>query len=172
MSWMGSIDNNVIAALGLALLGSIYIMIKAVGAYLATPSAIHTLPGPKSSSWLSGNSETIRTPYHPNATFESWIREYGTTFTTHGFFGSKEVFTSDTQAMAFVLNQPLDFPKQKVITNLLRTLTGEGLVVAEGLEHKRQRKILNPAFGVAGMRDVMPMIMDVAHEVSKSAVAT
>ncbi|KAG8874912.1 hypothetical protein FRB97_005544 [Tulasnella sp. 331] len=66
--------------------------------------------------------------------------------------------------MAFILNQPRDFPKQRIMMNVLRNLTGEGLVVAEGPEHKRQRKIINPAFGVTAMRGVTPMIIEVAHE--------
>ncbi|KAG8844229.1 hypothetical protein FRB96_003233 [Tulasnella sp. 330] len=141
-----------------------YIVHKAIRVYIATPSAIHTLCGPESLSWLAGNNDVLRTPYHPNATFERWIKEYGTTFSAHGFFGSKEVFTADPQAMAFILNQPRDFPKQRIMMNVLRNLTGEGLVVAEGPEHKRQRKIINPAFGVTAMRGVTPMIIEVAHE--------
>ncbi|KAG8844232.1 hypothetical protein FRB96_003236 [Tulasnella sp. 330] len=161
---MNSVDSREMAALGLALLGSIYIVYKAMSIYLATPSTIHILRGPDSPSWLSGNSETVRAPYPCNATFESWIRDYGTTFPVYGFFGSKEVFTADTQAITFILNQPLDFPKQRFALNTSRSLLGDGLAATEGFEHKRQRKILNPAFGVAAMRDITPMLIEVAHE--------
>ncbi|KAG8879877.1 hypothetical protein FRB98_005466 [Tulasnella sp. 332] len=164
MPWMNSVDSREMAALGLALLGSIYIVYKAMSIYLATPSTIHILRGPDSPSWLSGNSETVRAPYPCNATFESWIRDYGTTFPVYGFFGSKEVFTADTQAITFILNQPLDFPKQRFALNTSRSLLGDGLAATEGFEHKRQRKILNPAFGVAAMRDITPMLIEVAHE--------
>ncbi|KAG8881596.1 hypothetical protein FRB97_009349 [Tulasnella sp. 331] len=161
---MNSLDKQETAALGLALLGSIYIAYKVVGPSSTTPSAIYTLRGPESPSWLSGNNEAARTPFPSNTTFESWMREYGTTFPLHGFFGSKELFIADTQAIAFVLNQPLDFPKTRMVLNMSRNFMGDGLVVAEGAEHKRQRKILNPAFGVAAMRDITPMLMEVAHE--------
>ncbi|KAG8877060.1 hypothetical protein FRB97_003739, partial [Tulasnella sp. 331] len=164
MSSIDSMGDKEMVALALIFLGSIYLVWKAIGVYSAIPSAIHILRGPKSPSWLSGNNEVVRGPYLSNGAFENLTEEYGTTFPVHGWFGSKELFTADTQAMAFVLNQPHKFHKQKFATKVLRNIMGEGLLVAEGFEHKRQRKIMNPAFGVTAMRDITPMLMDIALE--------
>ena len=41
---------------------------------------------------------------------------------------------------------------------MLRRTLGEGLVVVEGREHRRQRKILTPAFASEHIRNLIPPI--------------
>lgn len=36
--------------------------------------------------------------------------------------------------------------KTEITRNVLRRLTGDGVLVVDGNEHRRQRKLLNPAF--------------------------
>lgn len=42
---------------------------------------------------------------------------------------------------------------------------GEGLVATVGEQHKRQRKIVNPAFSVPQLRMLVPIFYEVAHRV-------
>ncbi|KAG9030877.1 hypothetical protein FRB95_003440 [Tulasnella sp. JGI-2019a] len=102
-------------------------------------------------------------PYF-NESFQKWMREYGAVIPVHVFLGAKELLIMDTNAMAFILNQPDKFPKPRVVANQARYMFGDGILAAEGSEHKRQRKILNPAFSTLAIRDVSPLVMQVAHE--------
>ena len=47
-----------------------------------------------------------------------------------------------------------------------RLLVGPGLLSAFGAEHRRQRKLLNPAFSAAHMRGLSPIFYGVAGKVS------
>ena len=42
---------------------------------------------------------------------------------------------------------------------------GPGLLAAFGSEHRRQRKLLNPAFSIAHMRGLSPIFYNVAGKV-------
>ncbi|KAG9010599.1 hypothetical protein FRB95_003451 [Tulasnella sp. JGI-2019a] len=159
---MPSTDNNEMAIVWLAAFGSSYVIYKAVSGYLAVSSTLHTLRGPDSPSWLLGNAHVTRA--YRNRTLEDWMREYGSVFAIHSFFGTKALLVSDTKAASFVLNHPNEFPKPKNLVNAARNTFGDGLLTAEGFEHKRQRKVINPAFSVAAMRDITPIVMQVAHE--------
>ena len=44
-------------------------------------------------------------------------------------------------------------------------LLGPGLLAAFGTEHRRQRKLLNPAFSIAHMRGLSPIFYNVAGKV-------
>jgi len=41
--------------------------------------------------------------------------------------------------------------------NVMRRITGQGVLVAEGQEHKRQRKLLNPAFASEHIKNLIPV---------------
>ena len=43
-------------------------------------------------------------------------------------------------------------------------MLGEGLLVAEGHDHKRQRRILNSSFSHASVRGMVPIFFDKAYE--------
>ena len=47
--------------------------------------------------------------------------------------------------------------KTEIIRNTLRRLTGDGLVTVEGDKHRRQRKILTPAFASSHIRNLIPV---------------
>ena len=53
-----------------------------------------------------------------------------------------------------------------------RMLLGPGLLSTTGGEHRKQRKLLNPAFSAAHMRGLTPIFYAVAGKVSRSPGAT
>lgn len=109
MSWMRVHVFDQAIPVWIVSLGCIYVVYKILNSYLATPSTVYTLRGPPASSWLLGHNEVTR--MYRNETLTAWIREYGSTFAVHGIFGVRELFLTDTKAVAFVLNQPSAFPK-------------------------------------------------------------
>ncbi|KIJ29586.1 hypothetical protein M422DRAFT_268929 [Sphaerobolus stellatus SS14] len=76
----------------------------------------------------------------------SFTKEYGTAIRTKATFGRDVLFTCDPKALQYILNTSgYNYPKaadRRVITEIL---TGRGLVWAEGTQHARHRKIMNPA---------------------------
>ncbi|KAG8871243.1 hypothetical protein FRB97_008868 [Tulasnella sp. 331] len=162
MSWTRSNDDNGSVVMWLAALVCSYILYKTLSVYLETPPTVYNLRGPDASSWLFGNFQLTR--MYRNEALAGWIREYGSTFAVHGVFGVRELLLADTKAVAFILSRPSDFPKPRILVNATKNIFGDGLLAAEGFEHKMQRKALSPAFSMAAMRDVSPMLMHVAQE--------
>ncbi|KAG9000292.1 hypothetical protein FRB94_005554 [Tulasnella sp. JGI-2019a] len=162
MSWLHFVNSKDSITLCLAAFGSCYVAYKAWSTFLAKSSTIHTLRGPESPSWLLGNNEDTRLPFFTN-TFENWVRAYGTAFPVHGFFGGRDLLILDTGAVTHILNQPSKFPRPSWNINVSANLVGNGLLAAEGFEHQKQRKVLSPAFNSIAMKDISPMLMQVAH---------
>ena len=52
------------------------------------------------------------------------------------------------------------FPKSTVMDRMLRALTGYSIFVSNGEVWRRQRKLMDPAFEQARIRDVFPMMLD------------
>ncbi|KAG8878195.1 hypothetical protein FRB98_006327 [Tulasnella sp. 332] len=151
------------AALLVSALGFCYAIHKVLDGYLRTPSTVHALRGPDSPSWRLGNVPDVRAPFN-NKTFQGWIETYGMTFATYGFFGAKHLVTADPKAMSFILSHPTEFSKPMRGLKGTRYLLGTGLLAAEGLEHKKQRKILNPAFNMSAIRDISPTLIQVSQQ--------
>ncbi|KAG9013822.1 hypothetical protein FRB94_000802 [Tulasnella sp. JGI-2019a] len=119
-------------------------------------SALRWLPGPKPASFLLGNLGVIRTCTAD--TLDQWLRDYGPTFTSAGFLRRRELFVIDLKALAFIYNQPLMFSKPPFLINVARSLVGDGLLTVEGLVHRKQRKVMNPAFSMAHIRELTPLM--------------
>ena len=50
-------------------------------------------------------------------------------------------------------------------------MLGKGVLVAEGADHRRQRKVLNPSFSPAAVRDMVPIFYDKAYELKDKFIA-
>ena len=53
-----------------------------------------------------------------------------------------------------------DFPKSALMDEMLRMLTGYSIFVSNGEAWRRQRRLMEPAFEQARIRDVFPMMLD------------
>jgi cytochrome P450 len=52
-------------------------------------------------------------------------------------------------------------------TRFSRLAYGEGLLGTLGDQHKKQRKMLNPVFSIAHMREMVPMFYDVTRKLQQ-----
>lgn len=86
--------------------------------------------------------------------------------------------------MTHVLNHANDYPKPEHMRRGLTNLLGDGgmsglfrsrsisltpsantgILATEGEDHRRQRKIMNPCFGIAQIRDLMPIFYSKSFE--------
>ncbi|KAJ7726265.1 cytochrome P450 [Mycena maculata] len=127
----------------------IFQLAKALHEELTSP--LRNLPGPKNMNVVLGHFRNI--DKHANIT-RRWRDEFGTNFQFRGLLNRRELYTADTKALNHILVNSHLYQKGPTATMLLAHFLGNGLLAVEGDEHKRQRKILNPAFGVAQIREL------------------
>ncbi|GBE77352.1 predicted protein [Sparassis crispa] len=126
-------------------------------------SSLRYLPGPPSSSWIYGNLKEI---FHADNSVlhETWFEKYGATIRYKTLFNSDRLSTMDTKALNHILTHPSIYHKTAEARYNLARVLGNGLVVVEDEQHRKQRKIMNPAFGSAQVRDLTEIFMAKANE--------
>ncbi|CCM00981.1 uncharacterized protein FIBRA_03029 [Fibroporia radiculosa] len=126
-------------------------------------TALRDLPGPPSSSWLYGSMKEMK---HADfaAIHEDWVAKYGKTFKYKEWMNFDRLYTIDTRALGHILSHSNDFPKQAVGLFFLSQVVGSGLLIVGGEQHRRQRRVLNPAFGPAQIRELTSIFVEKAHQ--------
>jgi cytochrome P450 len=80
--------------------------------------------------------------------------------------GARRIVPYTSASLSLFLNSP-NYIKPPRASNFIRILIGEGIVVAEYDEHKRQRRILTPAFGVTHIRQITPHFWMKANQLAE-----
>ncbi|BEI80067.1 hypothetical protein CcaverHIS002_0105960 [Cutaneotrichosporon cavernicola] len=124
---------------------------------------VANLPGPPSPpyvGWLIGNMGDIAefrdTVMHPD-----WIK-MGWTGRCQHIFGQETIWTYDPVAMGSILQQADVWQRADNTERLLGRITGSGLLTAKGADHRRQRRIVNPAFSTNAIKAMIPTMFDKA----------
>ncbi|KAF7339184.1 hypothetical protein MVEN_01995700 [Mycena venus] len=132
---------------------------------------LRNLPGPKGGNVVTGHFRHVMQVSGPvfrfvwdayqwnslwkdHATPDKWREEFGANYQSRGFFNTRDLYTTDTRALTHVLMNDHIYQKGPVAHRILTHFLGNGLLSVETAEHKRQRKILNPAFGVPQIRSL------------------
>ncbi|KIJ23530.1 hypothetical protein M422DRAFT_275874 [Sphaerobolus stellatus SS14] len=154
---MLSINFQVLAG---SLLGSLW-LIRLVISRVRRRSINH-LAGPPPGSWLVGNTAALISPKEIGDADFFWIKEYGTTLHVKHTFGEDSLWTADPKAIQYIFNTSgYNYLKPNRIG--VEMLLGRGLVWAEGSQHARQRKIMNPAFSFTALRGFLPLFRQTAQ---------
>jgi cytochrome P450 len=64
--------------------------------------------------------------------------------------------------LSHILNNPAIYGKPEASRMRLRRILGNGILLAEGDTHKRQRKVLAPAFATGYIREIVPIFSEKA----------
>ncbi|KAG8928188.1 hypothetical protein FRC02_007264 [Tulasnella sp. 418] len=127
-------------------------------------SPLKDLPGPeKNDSLFWGNLKKIFVA-PAGVVHEEWAAKYGPTFTYRGFLSARRFFTMDPRAVNHVLTHSIDYPKPEALRTNLSQFFGKGLLFAEGEDHRRQRRIMNPTFGPLQIKPLIPIFFNKSHE--------
>ncbi|KAG8908284.1 hypothetical protein FRB99_007817 [Tulasnella sp. 403] len=128
-------------------------------------SPLKDLRGPETvDSWLWGHMAKIQA--NPGGVvFEEWIEKYGLTIQFRAFLQTRRLLTIDPRAVAYIVNHSVEFPRPYHFREGLARIVGRGLFSVEGEDHRRQRRIMNPCFGPAQIRDLMPIFYEKAYRV-------
>lgn len=134
--------------------------------YREATLTFRNLRGPARTSLVWGNlGEIIKAP--PCGKHDEWIAEYGHTIRYTMMFGETRIVTTDPVALGFILQHSYEFVKPERTNQFLERMLGNGVLTAEGDVHRRQRRVLNPAFGPAAIRDMSPVFYDKAYELQR-----
>ncbi|KAI0752821.1 cytochrome P450 [Daedaleopsis nitida] len=133
--------------------------------YLTTPS-LADIPGPEAESfWLGHLPELFQTP--SGDTDFKWQQEYGSVVRVKAPLGEDMLLISDPKALQYIYQTSgYKFPKQPERRILSRLVGDTGLTWAEGDVHKRQRKVMLPAFGVPESKALLPVFRHYAEQVT------
>ncbi|WP_371153588.1 cytochrome P450 [Jannaschia sp. 2305UL9-9] len=92
----------------------------------------------------------------PARLYRAWMAEFRTPF-------FRSFMMNDPALIELVLkDRPDDFPKSDRVREGLAPLLGRSVFVTNGEEWKRQRRIIDPAFGKGRLREAFPAMKDAA----------
>ncbi|KAJ7470177.1 cytochrome P450 [Mycena galericulata] len=107
------------------------------------------ITGPRNPSFILGNLKKMT---DDTQLTEKWRNEFGRTFKFNDLFSISHLHTTDVKALTHILANSSIYQRSTTDRDATRRLFGDGLIAVETDVHKRQRRIINPAFGGAQIR--------------------
>ncbi|KAL0573547.1 hypothetical protein V5O48_008414 [Marasmius crinis-equi] len=121
---------------------------------------VDDIPGPSSPSFLTGSLGELLRAQAGEVDFK-WQSQYGNVLRFKGPFGENRLLISDPKAAHHVLRgYKWDRPKDMRLRSLL--ISGPGITFVQGHDHKRQRKVMSPAFGAPEAKALVPIFASAA----------
>ncbi|ETW77148.1 hypothetical protein HETIRDRAFT_152123 [Heterobasidion irregulare TC 32-1] len=162
MSDTSTLSSTLVAAL--SVVSVVYASYKIFG-WILYPLlfSLRDVRGPKAPSWFYGHIRTISYEGERNM-LGDFGNTYGRIFKIRGFFNRPRLVALDTRALSHILSHHDDFVKPERVRYTLGQVVGQGLLVVQGEQHKQQRRIMNPAFGPAQIRELTAIFVDKSIE--------
>ncbi|KAG1761206.1 cytochrome P450 [Suillus occidentalis] len=148
----------------------LWLLVCAVGLFLYTVwssyfarNPLDNIPGPLRQHWCTGNLNQIFAQYAWD--FHKMLAErYGPVSKFYGLFGARELYVFDPKAMYHILAKDQDtFEVTPAFLATSKVLFGDGLLSTSGEHHRKQRKLLNPAFSISHVRNMVPAFLQVMN---------
>ncbi|KAJ6535604.1 cytochrome P450 [Mycena capillaripes] len=127
-------------------------------------SPLHNIPGPPSTSILTGNLPDFIDP--DGWEFQKALeQDYGQVVKIQGLLGAPQLYIFDPVALHSIFVQDADaYETPQVYMTFYGLLWGRGLFSSTGEDHHRYRKIAMPAFAPAKLRELIPLFYEVAEK--------
>ncbi|KAJ7301514.1 cytochrome P450 [Mycena albidolilacea] len=152
-----SVATSIFAAFGVY---ALYTLLKLLHQEFA--SSLRNLPGPKSKNWLLGHRPEILENLDGQEGL--WTSQYGRTLRINAVFGFSGLYTTDCKAVQHILSNSYLYQKPAPRRYVLGRVVGPGVLIVEEDHHKKQRKILNPAFGPAQLRVLTEIFVEKSRQ--------
>ncbi|KAJ8594235.1 cytochrome P450 [Rhizopogon salebrosus TDB-379] len=153
--------DHVSVAVGAATLIIVYTVYRRY-----TSISLADVPGPDPDSFIMGNLNKLYQGQVGEADF-NWVAQYGNVVRFKGTFGEDQLLISDPVAMQYILAKSgYEFPKQYERLIVSQMMAGRGVGWATGDNHKRQRKVIVPAFGAPEAKAFLPLFKGCAESMS------
>ncbi|KAF0542320.1 cytochrome P450 [Gigaspora margarita] len=127
-------------------------------------SPLRKIPGPPLDSFILGHYATFLNKEIGEA-LSYLAKQYGGIVRYHGLFNKPYLLISDPKIVQQILvNRPYDHPKYFTNREMAKEFVGEGLLLAQGDSHKRQRKMMNPSFAFSNVKEMVPTFVQAGHK--------
>ncbi|KAJ3559695.1 hypothetical protein NM688_g182 [Phlebia brevispora] len=146
------------------LTGGLWLLWRLFSSYVRkTP--LDNIPGPPPLSFLHGNIPQL---YHRHMAWEyhkEISERYGSVVRFTNLFGKRALYVFDPTALHSILvKDQYMYEKAPYLLSFTKVVLGPGILSATGDRHRFHRKILNPVFSVAHMRDITPIFYETMHK--------
>ncbi|KAI1636612.1 cytochrome P450 4A12A [Biscogniauxia mediterranea] len=131
-------------------------------------SPLRYLPEPTADrSWWNGYAHRTFSGMN-GAEIVQWKREikHNGVFRYLGILNSERLVFTSVQGCMEVLQRANDFVQPKLLANMASRIIGPGIVLINGEEHKRQRRLLLPSFSMKQIRNLNPIFWGKAVEIT------
>ncbi|KZT22892.1 cytochrome P450 [Neolentinus lepideus HHB14362 ss-1] len=143
--------------------GTLFLVFKiASRVFQPLRSPVRYLPGPPSPSIIFGHMKEMFGDDFASVQ-ERWLREYGPVVRFTGVLNSNRVLTLDPRALHHVLTSPI-YEKPADARKHLGRIIGPGVLVVEGAEHRKQRRVMGPAFAPGHISNMTDIFLDKAAQ--------
>ncbi|KAI0036247.1 cytochrome P450 [Vararia minispora EC-137] len=153
------VDKGALALVGISSL--VYVLLWLRGR--RSRSALRDMTGPPRVSWIWGSSPAGAPVWDVPRLQLDWMKSYGRTFKFHGLLGETTLYAGDLHAAAHVLSNS-KYERSPLIRATLAFIGTSGILSVEGAQHKRQRRVMNPAFGLIELRKHTEVFVSKANE--------
>ncbi|KAF8200874.1 cytochrome P450 [Pholiota molesta] len=126
---------------------------------------LQRLAGPPTQGWFKNHLHHVLDPSVSPQVHEFYVQRYGRSVRLQGV-GPWDVrlLTLDPVSVAHVLKNSTIYEKPWQSRRLITSLIGCGMLAAEGLVHKRQRRVATPAFSIQNLRGLVPLVFNKGNE--------
>ncbi|KAI1784699.1 cytochrome P450 [Ganoderma leucocontextum] len=139
----------------------LFVVFKSLRALISRwQSPLNRLRGPRGESLLFGHFKQLEADYH--LLQAKWLEEYGPTMRIFGIFNIPQLYTADLRSLNHILTHSMDYFKPPESRKGLAQILGQGVLVTEGEKHRHQRRVMNPAFGPAQVRELTEVFLEKA----------
>ncbi|CAG8816225.1 14777_t:CDS:2, partial [Gigaspora margarita] len=122
------------------------------------------IPGPPVNNFILGHFASFLNQEVGDA-HDYLAKKYGGIARYHGLFNKPHISISDPKLVQQVLvNHSYDYPRFFVSQTMAKKFFGGGILIAEGETHKRQRKMMNPSFAFANVKEMVPTFVQAGHK--------
>ncbi|KZV67414.1 cytochrome P450 [Peniophora sp. CONT] len=126
-------------------------------------SPLWSLRGPTAPSWFYGNFKQISTVRNA-LQIQEWVASYGSSFLVHWLGMMPCLWTIDPVTIGYVMSHAYEYEKPMEGRMQLARVMGKSILITEGDLHRKQRKVMNPAFGTAQIRNLHEVFVDKAAD--------
>ncbi|CAG8616198.1 14678_t:CDS:2 [Cetraspora pellucida] len=126
-------------------------------------SPLRKIPGPPFENLFIGNYASFLKK-EPAKAFIQLKKQYGGIVRYHSLLNRPHIMISDPKLVQQVLvNRSYDFSKY-FNRAVIREFFGNGILIAEGDSHKRQRKLMTPSFSFTNIKEMFPTFVQASNK--------
>ncbi|KAI9443760.1 cytochrome P450 [Lactarius psammicola] len=130
--------------------------------------SLQKIPGPSNPSLFWGHWRHMFNPY-AYSFHEGLYRTYGKVARVYGFLGDTQLVVSDPKACSnIIVKDQAVFEETEAFLHSNMQAFGPSLFSTTGHHHRKQRKLLNPAFNVNHMRYMTPIFHRVTNQLREN----